>query len=62
MTVTEYRKKYPNCEYCKHKLSGFIYTCSATGQKLSKRTAKKCPCYEAETWRYDKKEKSNELY
>lgn len=53
MTVTEYRETHPNCEYCKHRgFSDFI--CYATQKKLSKRTAKKCPCYTPVKWHGDK--------
>lgn len=54
MTVTEYRKKNPDCEYCKHRIPPFS-TCKATNKRMSKRQAKKCPCYEAEEWNLDKK-------
>lgn len=55
MTVTEYREKHPNCEYCQHR--GFTtYICSATKKRMSKMVAKKCPCYLAATWPSDKKE------
>lgn len=54
MTVKEYREKYPNCRYCRHRLNG-LDTCSATDQKMSKRTAKKCPCYEPDKWYLDDK-------
>lgn len=53
MTVTEYREKYPNCYYCKHQIGG-LSKCVATEKKISKRTAKKCPCYEPEKWKLDK--------
>ena len=55
MTVKEYREKYPNCKYCNHRMLGFD-NCQATGKRMSKRTAKKCPCYIPETWRFDKEE------
>jgi hypothetical protein len=29
------------------------YQCDATQKKMSKRTAKKCPCYVPEKWKYD---------
>lgn len=51
MTVTEYRKKYPNCDYCKYHFPAFDF-CSATRKRMSKRTAKKCPCYVPSVW-YD---------
>ena len=52
MTVTEYREKNPDCKYCKHRIPPFSI-CQATNKKMSKRQAKKCPCYEAEKWNFD---------
>lgn len=49
MTVYEYRRKHPDCEYCKNMCRPFD-RCLATNQKMSKRTARKCPCYAAEGW------------
>lgn len=48
MTVKEYREKHPRCEYCLHNYARFpstLFRCPATEQRMSKRTAKKCPCY-----------------
>lgn len=58
MTVKEYREKHPNCEYCKNWMWGdeYGYKCSATKQVMRKRTAKKCPCYVAEKWRFDEEQ------
>lgn len=54
MTVTEYRTKYPSCEYCRNRMRPFD-RCIATNKRISKRTAKKCPCYVPEEWKYEKK-------
>lgn len=53
MTVKEYREKHPNCKYCKNRMSGEDYECSATGKRITKRTAKKCPCYIPIIWKYE---------
>ena len=53
MTVTEYRKKHPNCRYCEHE-SHWFGRCRATLKRMTKRTAKKCPCYKAKQWFLDK--------
>lgn len=55
MTVYEYRTKNPNCIYCRHS-NDYSYLCKATGKKISKRTARKCPCYEPMEWLRDKEE------
>lgn len=55
MTVTEYRETHPNCEYCKHG-EGALYNCPATRKRMSKRRAKKCPCYTPRRWYSDKEE------
>ena len=54
MTVTEYRRKYPDCKYCQNRLPGFEI-CNATNKSIifNKRTAKKCPCYVPEKWKYE---------
>ena len=52
MTVTEYREKHPHCEYCDNRIPPFDI-CLATNKKISKRQAKKCPCYKAQPWKYD---------
>lgn len=54
MTVTEYRVKYPDCRYCKHRTGD--YMCKATEKRMSKRTAQKCPCYVASEWGFEKRE------
>lgn len=54
MTVKEYREKHPNCGYCVHKTYGSYLTCDATLKRMSKGTAKKCPCYVPAEWRYEK--------
>lgn len=55
MTVTEYREKHPNCEYCYHSPAIKVNNkCDATGKRVSNRTAKKCPCYVARRWAFDK--------
>lgn len=54
MTVHEYRKNYPDCEYCKHRIPPFD-VCQATNKRMRKRTAKKCPCYAPEEWAFEKK-------
>ena len=59
MTVKEYREKNPNCCYCNHRSMSMDY-CSATQKKMSKRTAKKCPCYTPKKWYLDK-EVDNEV-
>lgn len=51
MTVTEYRKQNPNCDYCKNRVPPFEI-CIATAKRMSKRRAKRCPCYVAEEWKY----------
>ena len=58
MTVKEYREKYPNCKYCKNWMcmDGYGDECSATRKRMTKRTAKKCPCYVPEKWLLDEKE------
>lgn len=53
MTVFEYRQKNPDCEYCVHQQRPFD-TCLATNKRMGKTTAKKCPCYIPETWKYEK--------
>lgn len=55
MTIKEYREQNPNCSYCRHRING-LDTCAATEQKMSKRTAKKCPCYEPDKWYLDAKD------
>jgi hypothetical protein len=55
MTVKEYREKHPNCQYCNHRTWG-MDRCSATDKRMSKRTAKKCPCYIPEKWYLDTNE------
>jgi hypothetical protein len=52
MKVHEYRKLHPDCAYCKHRIPPFE-KCSATNKRMSKRTAKKCPCYCPEEWKYE---------
>lgn len=54
MTVYEYRKKHPDCRYCKHRMPTFD-DCYALNKRMSKRTAKKCPCYVPEEWLWEKK-------
>jgi hypothetical protein len=54
MTVFEWRQVFPNCEYCKNYIPPFG-ECKATGQRIGKRTAKKCPCFVPEEWRLEKK-------
>lgn len=59
MTVYEYRKKHPKCEYCHHRIPGCTF-CTATYKSMKKRTAKKCPCYVPESYgpekcRYDER-------
>ena len=41
MTVTEYRRKYPDCKYCQNRLPGFEI-CDATNKTIifGKRRAK----------------------
>ena len=58
MTVKEYREKHPNCKYCKNWMcmDSYGYECSATRKRMTKRTAKKCPCYVPEKWLLDEKE------
>ena len=60
MTVTEYRRKYPDCEYCRHRTPPFN-TCLAINKRISKRQAKKCPCYEPEKWQFDKEEMNEKM-
>ena len=56
MTVDEYRKKHPNCEYCNHRIPPFEF-CLATNKRMGKLRAQKCPCYVPKKWGYgtDKK-------
>lgn len=56
MTVKEYREKYPDCCYCKNWMLGDSYghRCSAINKIMTKRTAKKCPCYVPEKWKFDR--------
>lgn len=54
MTVFEYRKEHPDCEYCKNRIPPFD-VCVATNKKMNKITAKKCPCFVPEEWRLEKK-------
>lgn len=53
MTVLEYRQKHPDCGYCHHKVPGFDI-CLATNERMSRKRAKKCPCYVPEKWSYEK--------
>lgn len=53
MKVIEYRMMHPNCKYCKNRMWPFE-RCAATNQKMSKRVAKRCPCYVPEKWLYEK--------
>ena len=53
MTVTEYREKHPNCEYCFNHPRDCGERCEAIGKKMSERTAKKCPCYIPRKWEWD---------
>ena len=56
MTVNEYRKKHPDCQYCDQRIPPFSdCICVATNKRMSKRRAKKCPCYVPQEWRYEKK-------
>lgn len=59
MTVYEYRKKYPKCEYCFHREPGFQF-CFAVRKPMKKRTAEKCPCYIPTEWKFDKKRSDTE--
>ena len=52
MTVDEYRRKHPKCEYCNHRIHPFDH-CIATGKRIRWRSAKKCPCYVAKKWEYN---------
>ena len=52
MTVTEYRKKHPDCAYCDHSMP-VLYACLAVNKRKSKRRAKKCPCYVPKKWEYE---------
>lgn len=52
MTVTEYRTHHPDCAYCKNKSFGSEF-CSAINKKMSKRQAKRCPCYTPMGWMFD---------
>ena len=52
MTVYEYRKKHPDCGYCHHRIPPFD-NCCATNKRMSKKTAKKCPCYVPKKWDYE---------
>lgn len=52
MTVKEYREKHPDCEYCHHRVQPF-FNCIALNKRMSKRTAKKCPCYVPTKWKYE---------
>ena len=57
MTVKEYRIEHPNCKYCHHNTiqAGVPFEkCDATHKVMSKRTAKKCPCYIPKVWVYEK--------
>ena len=53
MKVIEYRTMHPNCNYCKNRILPFE-RCVATDQMMSKRAAKRCPCYVPEEWKYEK--------
>ena len=53
MTVTEYRKKHPNCSYCFYAFRCIEKICPATAKIFSKKTAKRCPCYRPMEWPYD---------
>lgn len=55
MKVKEYREKHPDCEYCHHHIQPFD-RCLATNKPMSKITAKYCPCYVPEEWKYEKKD------
>ena len=55
MTIKEYREKHPNCQYCKHRVPPFDI-CLATDKIMGKSTAKRCPCYIPEEWKYERSE------
>lgn len=50
MTVTQYRKRYKNCRYCKHcnfsDTFPFSYPCKAKRKDFVINRAKNCPLYE----------------
>ena len=48
MTVNEYRKKKPNCKYCKHHID-FDY-CQAKEKCLFFNKAKKCKLYQVKEY------------
>ena len=56
MTIDEYREKHPDCEYCSHRLWGAL-TCPAINKTMSKRRARRCPCYIPKKWNYSTDEK-----
>ena len=63
MTVKEYREKSPNCKYCHHcayRAGVPLERCDATNKVMSKRTAKKCPCYVPKSWAYEIDKKGGE--
>ncbi len=55
MTVNNYRDEHPLCEYCIHRKGAFYGFCPATRKKMKKHTAKRCPCFWAETYELNKK-------
>lgn len=57
MTIKEYREKHPNCKYCLNRADAPFKRCNATNKVMSKRTAKKCPCYRPQVWIFDPIEK-----
>ena len=59
MTVTEYRKSHPDCAYCYNRIRPFE-RCLATNKIMSTQTAKKCPCYVPEKWKYNEGSEVNE--
>ena len=52
MTINEYREKHPDCEYCHNHIHPFD-KCIATNKRMSKTTAKHCPCYVPEPWKHN---------
>lgn len=51
MTVNEYRKQNPKCDYCRHSYrSAFGIECKARQTTTRRWTAKKCPLYEPEEY------------
>lgn len=53
MTIDEYRKKHPDCEYCNHRIPHFSCCLAINKYGLGRLRARTCPCYVPEKWKYN---------